>query len=88
MSTDFALKIEKENRIKNFKNNINDLVKNLKSNPSLINELDDDEINILYEHRNPYIKKLPLGAENDNTYNCMSFTNSPDNGTKNYISLL
>ena len=78
MSTDFALKIEKENRIKNFKNNINDLVKNLKSNPSLINELDDDEINILYEHRNPYIKKLPLGAENDNTYNCMSFTNSPD----------
>lgn len=78
MSVDFATKIEKENRLKEFKTNINDFVKKLKSDPTLINELDDDEINILYEHRNPYVKKLPLGKDNDSTYNCMSFTNSPD----------
>lgn len=78
MSVDFAAKIEKDNRIKEFKNNIHDFVNKLKKNPELINELDDDEINILYEYRNPYVKKLPLGDQNDNTYNCMSFTNSPD----------
>lgn len=78
MSVDFAAKIEKDNRIKDFKINIRSFVNQLKTNPELINELDDDEINILYEYRNPYVKKLPLGSKNDNIYNCMSFTNSPD----------
>lgn len=78
MSVDFAAKIEKDNRINEFKNNIHHFVKQLKSNPELINDLNDEEINILYQFRNPYVKKLPLGDKNDNVYNCISFTNSPD----------
>ena len=74
MNLEFAEKIQNQQRLKSFKDNISEFAEELKNNVNLINELNDDELQILYEHRNPYVKKLPLSSENDNVYNCMSFT--------------
>src|SRR5690349_4579366 len=74
MNIDFAEKISKEKKLTEFKNNIASFAEDLKNNKDIIHKLDDDELQILYEYRNPYVKKLPLSSDNDNTYNCMSFT--------------
>lgn len=65
------MNFNKDIDLEDFKNSLNDIVKDLESNPELINEMSPEQVLEVEKHLNPYNATI-FGPEK---YTCISFTN-------------
>ena len=72
-------KLDNEKSLKDFKNNIDDIINDLESNPENIENLTEDEITEIRKHINPYGRTI---ESDDKSYTCLSYTNM----TKEYLT--